>query len=1026
MFRKALSEKRLYFLFGVLSVFALINHAHAVVDDSCPVQILSGTRFSTVSVASTANCAVTISSGAALSPPSGNAILAGGAGSTVVNDGTITGYIGLRNSSPGISIFTNSSTGVINTSNTSIWNSNSTITTFNNSGSITSNYDAFSNRGNVTNLINTGSIKGGNVSGGAGSAIKNSDGTLIGTVTNLTNTGTLSSGGSGYGIYNFLDKGSVLNLNNGQGGDSTTPSTTALKHWGPLPTNYNLIVTSTAKYGQLAATSPSGSITFGIYSGGVSGVPASTLVAGTYTNVFTGLNELNIPGATSGTYGTYNWSLTRIGTNWDLIVTCASGCGGGSSSSSSSGSNSSPSTTNITSNQSVQLSSVGSTANPVLDGGTLLLGSGESSSQRFSVTNNNGWVTSAAKSKSTLSGGFTGAGALTFNGTGKTVLVGTSSHTGGTTVSQGALELQNGSLGSGSVTVATGAELRGSGTIDGEVQVFGLLKPGNSPGYLAMNASVTMNSGSTFQQDIAGTTQASQLTPIGATGYYSFMNITNGQLIINSGSILKPMLQNLFSSDESGYGSTPYTPRLGDQFRIVTAAGGISGRFSSLVQPDGLASGTQFVSFYNMNSSNSLDLAVVPSSYKTTISSASGNKNAQSVGSVLDQITLANTSGTSTSNQDKLLYSISNQTSGSGIASYAQSLAGEVYAAAVATIAQTTQRVQQAVLTRLGDTMGLGLPNSMTNAAGNTALMNTTNTALNGGVASSAVSTNPKVNPASESFSNGNVWGELAYQKGNRASDSYSGGWNSNLYQLVFGSDFIKNNGLTVGGGLALSSTTLNPTYGSGTIQQGSVFAYGKMPVKEYVVDAMASFGLNSSNLSRGDITNLSGGFSNKSITGNDALVSLGLSRPIDLDTNLRVTPFARITWQMVTQSSVNEGDVASALNVNSYTGNGVRGVIGAALGSKTNNPMTEKYTYRAYVGVGTDSSGLLNPTLNASIAGMGTNITTPNAGATFVQAGLYGTAKVSENAYVYAGLSGEARSGQTLGAVNAGLRIQF
>jgi len=304
--------------------------------------------------------------------------------------------------------------------------------------------------------------------------------------------------------------------------------------------------------------------------------------------------------------------------------------------------------------------------------------------------------------------------------------------------------------------------------------------------------------------------------------------------------------------------------------------------------------------------------------------------------------------------------------------------------------------------------------------------MNTTNTALNGGVASSAVSTNPNINPAGESFSNGNVWGELAYQKGNRASDSYSGGWNSNLYQLVFGSDFIKANGLTVGGGFALSSTTLNPTYGSGTIQQGSLFAYGKMPVKEYVVDAMASFGLNSSNLSRGDITNLSGGFSNKSINGNDALISLGLSRPIDLDTNLRVTPFARVIWQMVTQSSVNEGDVASALSVNSYTGNGVRGVIGAAVGSKTNNPMTEKYTYRAYVGVGADSSGLLNPTMNASLAGLSTSITTPNAGAAFVQAGLYGTAKIADNAYAYAGLSGEARSGQTLGAVNVGVKIQF
>jgi hypothetical protein len=99
---------------------------------------------------------------------------------------------------------------------------------------------------------------------------------------------------------------------------------------------------------------------------------------------------------------------------------------------------------------------------------------------------------------------------------------------------------------------------------------------------------------------------------------------------------------------------------------------------------------------------------------------------------------------------------------------------------------------------------------------------------------------------------------------------------------------------------------------------------------------------------------------------------------------------------------------------------------LGVAAGSKETNPMTEQYTYRAYVGVGADSNGLLNPNLTASLAGLNTNITTPNAGSTFVQAGLYGTAKVSDNAYAFAGLSGEARSGQTLGSVNVGLRVQF
>ena len=295
------------------------------------------------------------------------------------------------------------------------------------------------------------------------------------------------------------------------------------------------------------------------------------------------------------------------------------------------------------------------------------------------------------------------------------------------------------------------------------------------------------------------------------------------------------------------------------------------------------------------------------------------------------------------------------------------------------------------------------------------------------GVPGTGVSSNPNVNPKEESktFSNGNIWGDLAYQRSDRSSDSHSGGWNSNLYQLTFGSDFYSANGSRLGAGFSLSNTTLNPVYGSSTIQQGSLFAYGKMPAESFVVDAMASVGLSSSNISRVNVTGLSSKFKNNSVSGNDVMVSLGLSRPFDTE-SVRLTPFARVSWQMVTQSSVDEGDAASALSVKRYTGNGVRGVIGLAAGSKADNPMTAKSTYRTYVGVGVDSSGLLNPTLNASLAGIDTDISTPKAGTTFVQAGLYGTAKMSNNSFAYAGIAGEARSGQTLGSINVGLKLQF
>ena len=182
---------------------------------------------------------------------------------------------------------------------------------------------------------------------------------------------------------------------------------------------------------------------------------------------------------------------------------------------------------------------------------------------------------------------------------------------------------------------------------------------------------------------------------------------------------------------------------------------------------------------------------------------------------------------------------------------------------------------------------------------------------------------------------------------------------------------------------------------------------------------------LSSSDITRGDMTGLSNGFKNKTVMGNDALISLGLSRPMDLE-SVRVTPYARVTWQIATQSAVNEGGAASALNVDRYTGNGVRGVIGVAAGSLNKDPLKEGYTYRANIGVGADTANLLNPTVNTTLGGYTINVTTPNAGAAFVQAGLYGTAKIADNAFAYAGVSAEARSGQTLYGGSVGLRVAF
>jgi hypothetical protein len=554
-----------------------------------------------------------------------------------------------------------------------------------------------------------------------------------------------------------------------------------------------------------------------------------------------------------------------------------------------------------------------------------------------------------------------------------------------------------------------------------------VLKPGNSPGYLSFTQNLTLNAGSTYQQDIAGATQASSATPVGASGYYSFVSV-GSQLTITSGATLTPRLSNLFSSSEAGYGSSIYIPVLGDRFRIVTTAGGITGRFTTLTQPAELSSGTQFIAFYNVNSSNSIDLAIAPTSYSSTLSSSTTN--AKTVAGVLDQLLGLNKAGTASAAQDSLLYAVAGQNAAS-LPGFAQALSGEIHAASVATLPQTTQRVQQSVLARLGD---YPMAPSQLNPALNNALLTGGISATNtSGLPTASMSTNPAVNPntvnvTSAAVKDGRAWGEIAYQRTERASNNAGNGYNSNLYQIVTGVDAYSNAelGLKLGGGIALSNTSVSANGGNSTIQQGSLFAYGKMSVlQDYVLDGMASVGMSSTNLSRNDPTGYTGGFSSKAVLGNDALVSVGISRGFEY-TDSRVTPYARVIYQYVGQNSYDEGSGVAALSIASFSGSAVRGVIGVAAGSLNKDPLKDDYTYRANVAVGADTSGLLNPTLNTTLGGFSSSVTTATAGSAFVQVGLYGTVKIADNAYAYAGVSGEARTGQTLYGGSVGLRMTF
>ena len=892
------------------------------------------------------------------------------------------------------------------------------------SGSIYGYEYAIRNEGTINSLVNKNIISASPDSHDA--AIDN-----FGTIQTLTNIGTVT--GYLYNIWNgdgdppTIGRYGTINNLQGQSGP--------LKYSGDLPSHYNIIIYSTSNYGKFKTAVSNGTMTFGIYAGGVAGVAASTITANIYQSVLINDGGGNpwaehLAGLT-GTYGAYTYSLVlHAGTapgdpeTWDLVVTLTP-------ITPTNDSTTPAAQTSMTAGGTTSLSSIGVNSTPVFAGGTLTLAPGNQSSLNFLVTSAGGTITAPSTGTATLSGVFSGPGGLTFNGSGTTVLSGNNTFSGGTTIASGTLSVSgNSATGTGPVFVGAGGQLSGTGTISGALTVAGILKPGNSPGYLMAMSTVTMSNGSTYLQDIAGKQQADTTTPVGASGYYSFVNVGN-QLVINSGATLTPRLSNLFTSNESGYGSAIYVPALGDRFRMVTATGGISGRFSTLTQPAELATGTQFIAFYNLNSSNSLDLAVTPTSYSSTLSSSTTN--AKEVANVLDQLLGVNKTGAATAAQDSLLYAVAGQTAAS-LPGFAQSLSGEIHAASAATLPQTTQRVQQAVLARLGDFPMA--PNQLGGGAGaaDTPLSSGAITGNNpSGLPTANMSSNPAVNPksaniTSAAITDGRAWGEIAYQRGERSGNSGGNGYNNNLYQAVFGVDAYTNAalGLKLGGGLALSNTTVNATGGNSTIQQGALFVYGKMPVAEdYVLDGMVSLGLSSTKLSRSDITGISNGFSNKSVMGNDVLVSAGLSRPFETS-DVRITPYVRLTYQYVGQASYDEGASAAALSVGRMNANGLRAVIGVGAGSLNKDPLKAGYTYRANVAIGAESQGLLNPTLNTTLGGYSSSVTTPTAGAGFVQAGLYGTVKVADSAYAYAGISAEARTGQTLYGGSVGLRVAF
>ncbi len=175
----------------------------------------------------------------------------------------------------------------------------------------------------------------------------------------------------------------------------------------------------------------------------------------------------------------------------------------------------------------------------------------------------------------------TGAGTQSFGRNG-----GYSSALGNVTVNGGELvwNNNNGATQTGAVNVGTGGTLSGSGVLGGAVTINGVLNPGNSPGTMTFNDTLSLTSLATLNMEIFGT----------LAGEFDILSGIGTNTLI-AGGILN-------------FDTTGYTATLGDSFTVLANWAGLSGGFNSIT-------GTDLGGGYSFDTSNLLvngTITVIP------------------------------------------------------------------------------------------------------------------------------------------------------------------------------------------------------------------------------------------------------------------------------------------------------------------------------------------------------------------------------------------------------------------------------
>ncbi|MDR6634080.1 outer membrane autotransporter protein [Phyllobacterium sp. 1468] len=290
----------------------------------------------------------------------------------------------------------------------------------------------------------------------------------------------------------------------------------------------------------------------------------------------------------------------------------------------------------------------------------------------FTVGSNNLSTTYSGVIQDGGTNGGTGA-SLTKTGTGTLTLSGINTYTGGTTVNQGTLSV-NGTI--GAVNVLSGATLGGIGTVGNTVVVSGAtIAPGNSIGTLNVAGDITLDAGSIYSVELAGS---------GASDLIA----ASGVATLQGGSVAVTALD-----PQTSY-------QTGQVYRILTAQGGVSGAFDPSV-----LSNSAFLSATLANTANAVDLTIVvaptppnPPGPPPVFVTAAQTRNQLATAGALDTLVQ---SGSSLALYNSLLV-LDAATAREAF----DSLSGEIYASTKTALIEDSRFIRDAAINRVRSSFG--------------------------------------------------------------------------------------------------------------------------------------------------------------------------------------------------------------------------------------------------------------------------------------------------------------------------------